>query len=139
MPPPGRQWPPFGEAPWITWAVFRALCDASPEERVRRGLPADGCTPEGLPPEGQLALVEITPWRIAPGWAEDPLADERAEWTCLASEATSCGYSSPGQAAEELADLEDQGLLQWDGDAQAALLAADLDRALLYAGQASSG
>ena len=47
-----------------------------------------GLTPEGLTLDMQLALVEGTPWYIAPGWAGPWQADQRAEWTSLAAEAT---------------------------------------------------
>ena len=130
-PPPGRQWPTFNESPWLTWAAFSALREVTPEERAELGLPPSGLTPEGLTPDMQLALVEITPWRIAPGWVGEPLADRRAEWTSLAAEATMSGNSVDG-LVEELADLEERGLIKWDQEPQTALLAANLDDAFNY-------
>src|SRR5216683_3859044 len=57
-PPPGKEWPRFSGAPWHTWMAMQAMQD---------------CTPT------QLALAEVTPWRIAPE------SDARAEWTSLAA------------------------------------------------------
>jgi hypothetical protein len=87
--------------------------------------------PGGVTPEMQLAFVEVTPWRIAPGWVIEPLSDPQAEWTSLAAEATLSGSSVAG-LVEELADLEERGLIKWDQEPQAALLAADLDGARRY-------
>jgi len=128
-PPPGRQWPTFDESPWLTWTAFSAQRAATPEERAGLGLPPAGLTPEGLTPDMQLALVEITPWCIAPGWVDTPLTDQRAEWTSLAAEATLSGTSVAG-LVKELADLEERGLVRWDQGPQAAVLAASLDHAL---------
>ncbi|TVZ06304.1 hypothetical protein EAS64_02410 [Trebonia kvetii] len=76
----------------------------------------------------QLALVEITPWRIAPGWVDAWQSDQRTEWTSLAAEATLSGTTVAGLAGE-LSGLEDRGLLRWDQGRQAAVLAAGLDDA----------
>jgi hypothetical protein len=130
-PPPGKQWPTFSEPPWLTWAAFSALRDATREERIELGLSPEGLTPEGLTPDMQVALVEIAPWRIAPGWVDSPLTDQRAEWTSLAAEATGSGKSVAG-LVEELADLEERGLVRWDQENQTAVLAANLDKTLKY-------
>lgn len=133
-PPPGRQWPTFNESPWLTWAAFSALRKATPEERAELGMPPAGVTPEGLTPDMQLALVEIAPWRIAPGWADAPLSDRRAEWTSLAAEATLSG-NIVADLVEHLADLEERGLIKWDQEPRTALLAANLDEALKHPGR----
>ena len=130
-PPPGTQWPMFAGSPWLTWAAFSALRAATPEERTGLGMPPTGLTPGGLTPDMQLALVEITPWYIAPGWAGEWQADQRAEWTSLAAEATLSG-TSVAMLVNEMCDLEERGLLTWDQEPQAALLAANLDDALRY-------
>jgi hypothetical protein len=130
-PPPGAEWPEFNDSPWFTWAVISALRDATPEERAELGLPPTGDAPGGLTPDIQLALIEIAPWRIAPGWAGEPLTDQRAEWTSLAAEATGAGKNVAG-LAEELTDLEERGHLRWDQEHQAALLATDLGKTLGY-------
>jgi uncharacterized protein YjiS (DUF1127 family) len=133
-PPPGRQWPAFSAPPWLTWAaVVSALQESSAEELADLGLSQTGVTPEGLTPDMQVALIEITPWRIEPGWADAPMADQRAEWTSLAAEATGSGQSLAG-LVEELADLEERGLVRWDQERQTAVLAADLDKAMKHLG-----
>lgn len=133
-PPPGREWPAFDESPWFTWTVLSELPDATPEERAELGLSPDGLTPEGLTPDALLALIEISPWRIAPGWADTPLTDRRAEWTSLAAEATQTGNAVADLVAE-LVGLEERGLLKWDREPQTALLAANLAEALSYLNQ----
>lgn len=130
-PPPGAQWPTFNASPWLTWTAFSALRAATPQDRARLGVPPAGLTPGGLTPDMQLALVEITPWYIAPGWAGPWQADQRAEWTSLAAEATMSGTSVAG-LVEELSDLEERGLITWNQEPQAAVLAASLDDALRH-------
>ena len=95
--------------------------------------PPEESTPEGLTSEQLLTLVEITPWRIAPGWVKSPLPDPRSEWTTLACESHSAGQTI-AEFVEEAADLEDRGLLRWDQEHQTAELAADLHATLHYAG-----
>ena len=95
-PPPGKEWPRFSGPPWHTWMAMQAMQDCAPT---------------------QLALAEVTPWRIAPE------SDARAEWTSLAAEATGCGKSIP-ELAEEMADLEERGFLRWDQEHQTAELAS---------------
>jgi len=104
----------------VTWAAVKLL---PPEESI----------PAGLTSEQLLALVEITPWRIAPGWVESPLSDPRTEWTTLAGESHGAGQTI-AEYVEAAAELEARGLLRWDQEHQTAELAADLPDALQYSG-----
>ena len=118
----------FAGSPWLTWAAVSELRAATSEERAGLGLPL---TPGGLTPDMLLALVEITPWFIAPGWVDAWQADPRAEWTSLAAEAPLVG-TSVAMLVKEMFDSEERGIITWEQEPQAALLAANLDDALRY-------
>jgi hypothetical protein len=89
-----------------------------------RLFPPEKPTPEGLTSEQLLTLVEITPWRIAPGWVDSPLSDPRTEWTTLACESHEAGQTI-AEFVAEVTELEARGVMRWDQEHQTAKLMSD--------------